>query len=217
MLLARSTCPQLFTPIVAPPCPTPAAGSLAAAYPLEPHELAGPSAVQHACSLERYLERQPLPPHTHDAFGELTAWLDAAGERPLILDSGCGTGLSTRALALAHPQSLVLGVDRSGDRLGRRLGPHKTGKDAVPPNALLLRAELATLWRMLQISGRRVGSRFQQLLPPSPSARPSHPVMFGSQITTCCSTPTRTRSHASAAGGGTFTPRSHSCWRSVAR
>ena len=161
MLLAAS--PQLFTPIVAPPCPTPAAGSLAAAYPLEPHELAGPSAVQHACSLERYLERQPLPPHTHDAFGELTAWLDAAGERPLILDSGCGTGLSTRALALAHPQSLVLGVDRSGDRLGRRLGPHKTGKDAVPPNALLLRAELATLWRMLQISGRRVGSRFPQL------------------------------------------------------
>ena len=39
----------------------------------------------------------------------------------------------------------------------------ETGKDAVPPNALLLRAELATLWRMLQMSGRRVGSRFQQL------------------------------------------------------
>ena len=87
----------------------------------------------------------------------------AASGLSRCFDSGCGTGLSTRALALAHPQSLVFGVDRSGDRLGRRLGPHKTAKDAVPPNALLLRAELATLWRMLQISGRRVGSRFQQL------------------------------------------------------
>lgn len=40
----------------------------------------------------------------------------------LQLDLGCGTGASTAVLAARHPQSLVLGIDASIDRLTRGIG-----------------------------------------------------------------------------------------------
>ncbi|GIV55760.1 MAG: hypothetical protein KatS3mg040_0528 [Candidatus Kapaibacterium sp.] len=71
--------------------------------------------------------------------------MDAARRRPLLLDAGCGTGRSTRALALLHPHATVIGVDRSEVRL-RKAPP-------LPENALLLRARLEEFWLLAQRAG----------------------------------------------------------------
>ncbi len=80
----------------------------------------------------------------------------AEDDRPLVLDSGCGTGESTHRIAARHPEAWVLGVDKSAHRLGgsalRRNG-----------RVLLARAELADLWRCLD---RAVAAHY--LLYPNP-------------------------------------------------
>eukprot|EP00747_Dinoflagellata_sp_TGD_P220585 gnl/TRDRNA2_/TRDRNA2_92544_c0_seq1.p1 gnl/TRDRNA2_/TRDRNA2_92544_c0~~gnl/TRDRNA2_/TRDRNA2_92544_c0_seq1.p1 ORF type:complete len:375 (+),score=35.20 gnl/TRDRNA2_/TRDRNA2_92544_c0_seq1:65-1189(+) len=155
----------------------PPVGSLAAEYPPIPHEKAGPSAVDHALSLDRYLLHSPIPAHTVQAFATLREWLDAhdadGSQRPLILDSGCGTGRSTHALAAAQPNSAVIGVDRSEDRLTRRPGPTGKGRYvSAPSNALLLRAELASTWRLLLDSGLADRIDHHLLLYPNPCPKP---------------------------------------------
>ena len=94
-------------------------------------------------------------------------WRDA-GEPPLILDAGCGVGLSTRHLALQWPNHLVVGVDQSADRIDRQ-----TVWNAAPvPNALLLRADLVDFWRLLVQAGIRLERHY--LLYPNPWPKPAH-------------------------------------------
>ena len=96
-----------------------------------------------------HLERpwqQPLHGPTVAAFDALLGLCGPQLERSrLILDSGCGTGESTRGLAARYPKHIVLGVDRSHHRL-RRTGlksfPGKQG------NIVWIRADLATFWRL---------------------------------------------------------------------
>jgi tRNA G46 methylase TrmB len=108
---------------------------------------AGPHA-----QLERQVRRrlasrwaQPLHRPTVEVFERLreSGVLDAGS--PIILDSGCGTGASTRRLADAHPHHLAIGVDRSAARL-RRSGL-RSGL-SVDGNCVLARGELATFWRL---------------------------------------------------------------------
>jgi SAM-dependent methyltransferase len=138
--------------------------------------------VQKAChSLPRYLHNKPIAPHTRQAFDSLVQQLLndlAAGDDDdgkvggtfpdvilanfpggVILDSGCGTGRSTRLLAEIYPQHLVLGIDRSIARLRKSQNNQRKGDDdndyddnqvyvhPVAPNAYLIRAELVDFWR----------------------------------------------------------------------
>ena len=66
---------------------------------------------------ERALYRMELHRPTVEVFERLQESGVLGGNRPVILDSGCGTGASTRKLANMHPQHLVIGVDRSAVRL----------------------------------------------------------------------------------------------------
>ena len=59
--------------------------------------------------------RKPCPAHTRDAFEQLQKQLKR-DTRPLILDSFCGTGMSTALIAVAHPDALVVGIDQSAHR-----------------------------------------------------------------------------------------------------
>jgi tRNA (guanine-N7-)-methyltransferase len=168
LLLQQAHCSDAFTPPYD--------------YPLQPHPAVAGAALKHAANLERYLA-SPLHGPTVDAFGETVAWLertDPSGERPIVLDSGCGTGRSTRLTALAHPGSLVVGVDRSEARLERG------DSEATPENALLVRAELCSFWRLLLAEeGVAARVRRHQLLYPNPYPKaaqrgkrwPSHPAL----------------------------------------
>ncbi|MDT8321404.1 MAG: hypothetical protein RQ826_12845 [Xanthomonadales bacterium] len=120
-------------------------------------------------TLQRHLStpwRQPLHAPTVAAFERLQKMNPRPGAR-LVLDSGCGTGESTRLIARAHPDCLVIGVDKSLARLAR-LGaasfPH------CERNAVWLRAELATFWRLAARAGWRLQRHY--LLYPNPWPKP---------------------------------------------
>lgn len=91
----------------------------------------------------------------------ITEWC-AAGKPPLIIDAGCGVGLSTRRLAQAHPENFVIGIDQSADRLGR----HPTSPDNQAINYTLVRANLVDYWRLLHQAGIRPQRHY--LLYPNP-------------------------------------------------
>jgi tRNA G46 methylase TrmB len=115
--------------------------------------------------------RASLHPPTVAAFDALQEELGAEREGAvtgLVLDSGCGTGDSTRQIARALPDCLVIGVDKSAARL-RRGGmlsfPHREG------NVVWLRADLATFWRLAAAAGWRLQQHY--LLYPNPWPKPA--------------------------------------------
>lgn len=68
---------------------------------------------------ERYFQHRPVARHTADAFAQLRVELQHNNNTEYILDAGCGTGRSTAVLRKLYPQSIVIGIDRSVDRLSR--------------------------------------------------------------------------------------------------
>ena len=102
--------------------------------------------------------RKPCPAHTQQAFEQLLERLQG-DNRPLILDSFCGTGMSTALLARTNPNALVVGVDQSAHRLAKH-----QASDAR--NYLLLRAEAEPFWLRLVEAGIRLHSHC--LLYPNP-------------------------------------------------
>jgi len=82
---------------------------------------------------------------------------------PLILDSGCGTGLSTVRLASLFPDHFVLGIDRSFARLQKFKALQTTEK---VDNCAVLQANLEDFWRLLAASSIPVKKHY--LLYPNP-------------------------------------------------
>ena len=122
--------------------------------------------------VQRHLQtpwEQPLHRPTVDAYQHLKEAGVLAPDRPLMLDSGCGTGKSTQYLAQLYPQHLVLGVDRSQARQAR-------GENCQPldqgGNCILVRAELATFWRLLADDGFCPEKHF--IFYPNPWPKPGH-------------------------------------------
>ena len=113
--------------------------------------------------------RAPVADHDRAAFAEAQAWRNQNGvERPLMLDSGCGTARSSVQLAGANPQALIIGVDQSADRLGkaqRRFAP-------LPDNLLLLRSDCAGLWRLMLEANWQLARH--QILYPNPWPKSVH-------------------------------------------
>lgn len=112
--------------------------------------------------------RKPLQPYNRAAFDtSMNAWR-AAGEPPLILDAGCGVGLSTLNLAVHFPDHFVIGVDQSEDRLSRN-----TRWQGEPPrNAIRVRADLVDYWRLLLASGVKPARHY--VLYPNPWPKIGH-------------------------------------------
>lgn len=106
--------------------------------------------------------RAPVHDHGRRAFAGLAENLDAG--RPLVFDSGCGTGASTAELARRHPDCQVIGIDKSAVRLARA--------PAMPANARLVRADLADFWRLASQAGWRLSHHY--LLYPNPWPKPAH-------------------------------------------
>jgi tRNA (guanine-N7-)-methyltransferase len=116
--------------------------------------------------------RKPVAAYSAEAFARFAALCPP--DVPLIVDSCCGVGESTRHLAERFPDHFVLGVDQSADRLSRA--------PALPSNALLLRADMTDVWRLLHEGGYRPARQYMLYPNPWPKighlARrwPAHPV-----------------------------------------
>jgi tRNA (guanine-N7-)-methyltransferase len=111
--------------------------------------------------------RRPVLDYNRAAFAAALAWRAAWDPAaPLILDAGCGVGWSTVALARAHPDRFVIGVDQSADRIGR-------GRpEDLPENAVLVRADLVDFWRLLAADGVRLERHY--VLYPNPWPKIGH-------------------------------------------
>ncbi|MDB9756332.1 hypothetical protein OAB62_01480 [Pseudomonadales bacterium] len=106
---------------------------------------------------------RPVAEHSRAAFDCVHRRVDAS-TAPLIIDSCCGTGDSTRNLALAFPDALVLGIDKSEHRLAR----HRTSSNE---NYLILRADVNDFWRLAAAAGWQPTQHF--LLYPNPYPKAS--------------------------------------------
>lgn len=105
---------------------------------------------------------KPFSDVNRRAFDNSMAAWKQAGEPSLILDAGCGVGLSTHHLARQFPSHFIIGVDQSVHRLARGLDwPHD-----VPANVLLVRADLVDYWRLLHDAGIRLARHY--VLYPNP-------------------------------------------------
>ena len=112
--------------------------------------------------------RKPVMPYNREAFKTSMAAWRAAGNRPLILDAGCGVGLSTRHLARLHHGHFVVGVDQSADRLGR----NTQWEGEPPPNYICVRADLVDYWRLMLAAGVHPEKHF--ILYPNPWPKIGH-------------------------------------------
>ncbi len=89
--------------------------------------------------------QKPVTDYNRTAFDRSIAAWEAAGRKPLILDAGCGVGLSTLHLAAQFPDHFVIGIDQSADRIAR----NTQWPEDVPDNFICMRADLVDYWRLL--------------------------------------------------------------------
>ena len=111
---------------------------------------------------------KPIAPYSEVAFDASIAAWQRAGDLPLILDAGCGTGVSTLHLAMQFPEHFVIGVDQSADRLARNVS--WTGP--LPSNFIKVRADLSDYWRLMLQAGIYPDRHY--LLYPNPWPKKHH-------------------------------------------
>jgi tRNA (guanine-N7-)-methyltransferase len=115
--------------------------------------------------------RQPLHSPTVKSFASLVAsGIDP--DQKIVLDSGCGTGVSTRQIAEYYPDCLVLGVDKSEARLRKLPGSNFSRHCPIyrKGNTIWIRAELSSFWRLALQAGWQLHRHF--LLYPNPWPKP---------------------------------------------
>ncbi len=110
---------------------------------------------------------KPFQRHNLDAFDQFLNTLDQQAFEYLILDSCCGTGLSTSTLAKRHPNALVVGIDQSFVRLNK----HKP-KGAMPSNTLMLQGNCEDFWRLCVYA--EIEFKIHYILYPNPYPKAEH-------------------------------------------
>lgn len=110
--------------------------------------------------------RDSIPKHATDAF-EVTNKFVCKSKRPVILDSGCGTGESSYYLARCYTKHSVIGIDKSTHRLNRS---HAHGLQ--PENLMFVCADCIHIWRLIEQSEWKVDYQF--LFYPNPWPKSGH-------------------------------------------
>ena len=129
--------------------------------------------------LPTLLERHRLSPflkpyadYNRAAFAaSMERWQRLAPGAPLILDSCCGVGESSIALARRFPDHYVIGVDQSAARLRRHLDGRES-LPGLPSNVDFVRADLVDYWRLMHDAGIRLARHY--LLYPNPWPKIGH-------------------------------------------
>jgi tRNA G46 methylase TrmB len=158
------------------------------------------TAIKHTEYYCEYYDKNVIAQHTRQAFESAVKFVEEFYNhrldfpRTVILDSGCGQGMSTLLLARASPNVPVIGIDRSFDRLSRNVleshtkrtlqGSGPSGNDAKidqnhliktyesQPNLLFVRAEISDFWTMVAFNSSWVVLDHWLLYPnPYPKAK----------------------------------------------
>jgi tRNA (guanine-N7-)-methyltransferase len=111
-----------------------------------------------------HLDRSPIAAFSRSLWPQISAFIGR--HQGVVLDLGCGTGMSTLQLAQRYPQSAVIGVDRSQVRL------QKATDISAVENCLLLRADQYDLLRLLHLERMQVEKCY--LLYPNPAPKAEH-------------------------------------------
>ncbi len=112
--------------------------------------------------------KKPISQHTLDAFNRIEKQVERALAKatPLLIDSFCGTAVSTRIISQQNPEALVLGIDRSAARLTKQYN------DFIPENVILVQADCADMWLLAQKAGWKVTKH--TMLYPNPYPKSKH-------------------------------------------
>lgn len=102
--------------------------------------------------------RKPIAAYSIEAFKIACKFCDQM-ERAIILDSGCGTGESSYALAQNYPHHCIIGLDKSARRL------HKAQR-FKSENLLFIRTDIFDFWRQAVKANWRIDRHY--LLYPNP-------------------------------------------------
>lgn len=108
--------------------------------------------------------QKPYQRHTLIAFKKCEKWVEQQ-DKPIIFDSCCGVGESTRHLAQRHRDSIVLGLDKSAVRLAKY-------PSQLDDNAQLLQVDLNDFWRLAVDANWTLSHHY--LLYPNPWPKSKH-------------------------------------------
>ncbi len=132
----------------------------------------GDVVVKHCANYQAFDDHNHIAQHTAQAFERVASFVNEfykdrdenenRNGKLVILDSGCGQGLSTLVLAKLHPDVPIIGIDRSISRLSRSdaYASHKIEEESkdeeslssvevIPRNVILVRAELSDFWTLV--------------------------------------------------------------------
>ncbi|WP_019026366.1 tRNA (guanine(46)-N(7))-methyltransferase TrmB [Colwellia piezophila] len=120
--------------------------------------------------------QKPYQKHTEQAFAAMDllvqAFLTAKPEGEIILDACCGVGQSTRILAQQNPQALVIGVDKSDNRINRNVEGFSANDGFSAHNYHLVRADLNDFYRLVKAASWPVSKHY--ILYPNPWPKSKH-------------------------------------------
>lgn len=109
--------------------------------------------------------QKPIREHNQRVFEQIKSLHGRNLSTPLIMDSGCGTGMSTIKLARQNPNHIIIGIDQSEKRLTKE-------KIEVPNNCYFFRANSEDIWRLCVEQG--VVFEAHYILYPNPWPKAAH-------------------------------------------
>ncbi|MGR9090343.1 MAG: tRNA (guanine(46)-N(7))-methyltransferase TrmB [Gammaproteobacteria bacterium] len=109
--------------------------------------------------------RRPIPAAQQACFAALDQCVREHGG-PVILDSGCGVGESTHALASRHPDHLVIGIDKSPARIAQAVDRTAAAKPVIA------RGDCIDIWRLAAAANWPIAQHY--LLYPNPWPKAKH-------------------------------------------
>lgn len=166
----------------------------------EEHPKVVETTLKHCVHVAKYIKHNSIASHTVNAFKEADIFIKNHygndQNKIVILDSGCGKGLSTISLAAKYPNIPIIGIDKSLHRLSHNrlyrdaieedivnYDDHESNKAIVgdaqvtqkvddQSNVLFVRAELSDFWLLVSQSDWIIHSHY--LLYPNPYPKSKH-------------------------------------------